>query len=70
MEYPKRVMRLSELCKDMGFPKEFLRRAYLSKGQTFAVKIDPRKLNSPIIFDTEGFEKWRLKQIKLQEAGR
>ena len=65
MTYEKSIMRLSELSK-LGFPKEFLLRAYRVRGQTFAQKIDPSKGNSPIIFDTEGFEKWRQKEIKLQ----
>ncbi len=60
MTYAKKVMRLTELEKD-GFPKEYLMRAYRSKGQTFARKINPAARNSPIIFDTEEFDKWRIK---------
>ncbi len=69
MEYPKPIMKLREL-KDMGFPEEFLFRAYYANGQTFASKINPMKKSSPIFFDTAGFEKWRLQQIKLQNGGR
>lgn len=65
MEYPKKVMKISELEK-MGFPREFLEKAYRSKGQTFANKMDPTKPNSAIIFCMDGFEKWRLRQIRLQ----
>ncbi|MCI9439318.1 MAG: hypothetical protein HFH85_19660 [Lachnospiraceae bacterium] len=68
MEYPKPVMRLQELQK-MGLPKEFLFSAYRSKGQTFAQKINPLKPNSPIIFDTEEFEKWRIGRCKAENAG-
>lgn len=66
MEYAKPVMRMTALVK-MGFPEEYLLMAYRSRGQTFAWKMNPTKSNSPILFDTEGFEKWR---IKMAGAGR
>lgn len=59
MEYPKRIMKKSELI-DMGFPSSFLGIAYRKKGQTFANKVDPRKRNSTLMFDTVGLEKYRL----------
>ena len=59
MTYKKPVMRLSELQK-MGFPREYLFKAYRTRGQKFARKIDATKTNSPIIFDTEEFDKWRI----------
>ena len=65
MEYPKKVMRRTELL-EMGFPEELLDRAYREKGQTFAQKINPTKRNSAIVFDTAGFERWRLKQIQVE----
>lgn len=68
MVYPKPFMRLQELYK-MGVPKEFLFEAYRSKGQTFAQKINPSKQNSPIIFDTDGFEKWRVSRCKAENNG-
>ena len=61
-------MRLQELY-EMGLPKEFLFEAYRSKGQTFAQKINPMKSNSPIIFDTDGLEKWRINRCKAENAG-
>ena len=66
MKYPKEIMRKSELA-EMGFPEEFLDRAYRFKGQDFAQKIDPSKRNSPLIFDTEGLEEWRKRQIKMEQ---
>ena len=57
MEYPKPVMKLSEL-KKMGFPEDYLLRIFRTKGQTIARKINPAASNSPIIFDTAGLEKW------------
>jgi hypothetical protein len=50
-------MRQQELHK-MGFPMAYLNRAYRAN-QGIAWKINPEKPNSPIIFDTEKFEKWR-----------
>lgn len=69
MEYPKEVMRQQELLK-MGFDECFLCRAFNTPGQDFAWKNDPFKKNSPILFDTKGFEKWRLKQVRLSQASR
>ncbi|MCB6414522.1 hypothetical protein LI221_05485 [Faecalimonas umbilicata] len=66
MKYPKEIMRKSDLIK-MGFPEELLDRAYRCRGQAFAQKIDPSKKNSPLIFDTAGFERWRLDQIKAEQ---
>lgn len=65
MEYPKKVMRRTELLQ-MGFPEELLDRAYREKGQTFAQKINPTKRNSAIVYDTAGFERWRMKQIQTE----
>lgn len=65
MEYPNKMMRKKELL-EMGFPEELLDRAYREKGQTFAQKINPTKRNSAIVFDTAGFERWRLKQIQVE----
>lgn len=63
MTYAKPVMTASELRK-MGFTREIIEKAFREPGQTFAWKVDPFKRNSPIMIDTEGFEKWRLKQVR------
>lgn len=60
MEYPKPIMKLSEL-KEMGFPEEYLMRIFRTKGQTIARQINPAVRNSPIFFDTEGLEHWRIR---------
>lgn len=65
MEYPKPIMKITEL-NEMGFPKEFLMVAYRTKGQDFAQKVNPLKRNSPIIFETEKFEKYRLKKLAME----
>lgn len=59
MDYEKRVMKLTELEK-VGFSRSFLLKAYRRKGQSYAWKMSPAP-NSPIVFDTEAFEKWRLR---------
>lgn len=65
MEYPKPIMKMSELV-EMGFPETFLRQAYTAKGQTFAQKMNMTRRNSHIIFDTDGFEKWRMSRLKTE----
>lgn len=44
----------------MKYPKAMM------KIQEFAQKIDPRQKNSPIVFDTEGFDKWRMKMLRVE----
>lgn len=67
MKYPRQIMKISDL-EQMGFPKEYLLRAYHSRGQTFATKMNPAKPNSPIIFNTEGFDQWMQQEIKAQQV--
>ena len=67
IKYPKKIMKLSELTK-LGFKKEYLMNCYRTKGQRFAQKQNPMKSNSPIIFDTEQFEKWRIKQLITENS--
>lgn len=69
MDYPKPVMKATELEK-MGFPRGFLISAYRRKGQTYAWKMNPTKINSPIVFDTEAFEKWRIRMMGGKDRGR
>ncbi len=65
VEYPKPFMRKKDLI-DMGIPPQYLDRAICIPGQTFAFKLDPSKKTSPYIFDTQGFEKWRVKDTVEQ----
>lgn len=68
MQYPKEIMSLKEM-KKLGFPEALLLRSRMEPGQTFAFKANPGSRTSPILFDTEGFEKWRQKQAKnLQKS--
>ncbi len=64
-KYPKRIMRLSELEK-LGYTKEYLMKQYRIRGQKFAKKQDPTRRNSPIIFDTELFERQQQRQQELE----
>lgn len=65
MQYPKPFMRISELTK-LGLPEQMLLDAYREKGQRFAQKISPGKKKSPIIFETEEFEKWRIARLEME----
>lgn len=65
MEYPKAMMKIKELM-DMGIPESMLMNAYRYPGQEFAQKINPKQKNSPIVFDTEGFDKWRVKMLRAE----
>ena len=67
MEFPKQIMKMSEL-KSLGFPQPLLLEAYRDPKQNFATKVDPSKPNSTIIFDTVGFDKWITKRIKIQTS--
>jgi len=65
VEYPKKFMGMSDLI-GMGLSKQYLMRAIATPGQTFACKLDPTKKTSPYIFDTQGFERWRVKDAAMQ----
>jgi hypothetical protein len=41
--------------------------AYRSKNQGFAWKLNMTKKNSPILFDTSGFEEYRKKLMKNEQ---
>lgn len=59
MEYPKPVMKLSEL-KKMGFPEKWLRYVYRMQGNRgIAWKNGIGGETSHIMFDTEALEKYR-----------
>lgn len=66
MEYPKQIMSKPELER-MGFPRAFLEKAYKDKSQDFAQKINPGKKTSTVIFETEGFERWRMQQLEMEK---
>lgn len=63
VEYPARYMRKSEILamKNPLLGENVLERAVMYAPENVVRKIDPRKKNSPFVFDTEEFEKWRQK---------
>ncbi len=70
MKYPKPIMSRNELITQMGLPESMLMRAFATPGQTFAWKANPAHKRSPILFDTDGFEEWRIKECHVQERAR
>lgn len=66
VDYPKKIMKITELM-DIGFPKVYLMNAYQDRNQKFAWKMDATKKNSHILFDTDGLEEYRLKQIATEK---
>ena len=70
MKYPKKIMCKKELVQQLGFPDAYLMRAYATPGQTFAWRQNPANRTSPILFDTDGFEEWRVKDCQMQEKAR
>lgn len=69
MVYPKELMRKKELL-ELGFPESYIDRAIAAPGQRFAFKVNPSKKNSPYIFDTPKFEKWRKEDEEQQIKAR
>ena len=65
MDYPKPFMKIAEL-KKLGLPEQMLLDAYREKGQRFAQKVNPAKKTSSILFDTAGFEKWRMEKLIME----
>lgn len=64
MEYPEKVMRARDLAKHLGLKASAISCLYHYPGQNFAWKQSDAR-NSPILIDTESYEKWRIRQIKL-----
>ena len=60
MNYPKPVMKLSEL-KKMGFSESWLMEVY-NEHRKRKIAWKGKKANSPIQFDTEELEKYRRSQ--------
>lgn len=68
IEFPRPFMRASEL-KEMGIPEELVLRAYGDKNQSFCMKINPAKKNSPLLVETGSFARWMERQIDAQVKG-
>lgn len=70
MNYPGKIMSRKALINQMGFTESYLMRAYCTPGQTFAWRENPNNKHSPILFDTDGLEEWRIKDCQMQERAR
>lgn len=68
MDYPKRIMKASEMATFTGQKKEYFSRLFHFPGQRFAWKASQAR-NSPVLIDTEAYEKWRTQQIKISQGG-
>ena len=61
MDYPKPIMRMSEL-KKLGYPETWLMGVYkTTPRKSIAWRMSPAP-NSPILFDTEALEEYRKAQ--------
>ena len=69
MLYPEKIMWASALEEYLGMSRGTLARLVHFPGQKFAFKLYPEKRNSPVLIDTEAYEKWRTQRIKLSQRG-
>ena len=60
MDYGKKLMRATELYK-LGVPRPVILQA-VKENKPFVRKANPLKVNSPLIVDTEEFDKWWVRQ--------
>ena len=67
MTYPKPVMKAGEMAELFGMSSQTFADMLHLPGQKFAWKMSAAK-NSPVLFDTEEFEKWRKRQIVIQRG--
>ena len=69
MQYEKKIMRVTELYK-MGIPKTVIQLA-IAENKEFIRKTNPVKKNSPLVVDTEEFDKWWVrKNITIRRLAR
>ena len=66
MTYPKPFMSVDEMVEFTGLTRDYFMEIYRRKDNNFAGKLNPAARNSKIIFDTEKFDQWREKQIKME----
>lgn len=62
-------IKVSQAAEITGFKKRYLKDLYHLPGQNFAIKMNPLKSNSPIMYDLDAFYKWieranRRKEMK------
>lgn len=66
MTYPKKFMTVKEMQEFTGLKRDYLLGLFRRSDNNFAMKLDPTKANSTIIFDTEKYDEWMQKEIKQQ----
>lgn len=59
MEYPQKVMRAAEIERMYGYSRGSISRLIHYPGQKFAFRLKPECRNSPVLIETEKFERWR-----------
>ena len=59
MEYPKKIMKATEIERTYGYSRGSISRLIHYPGQKFAFKLHPESRNSPVLIETEKFERWR-----------
>lgn len=65
-----RYVDVKTAAEKTGFTEQYLRDLYLYPGQRFAVKKDPRKKRSHIMYDLREFYEWLKKSNKAMAPGR
>lgn len=58
-EYPKKIMKATEIERLYGYSRGSISRLIHYPGQAFAFKLRPESRNSPVLIETEKFERWR-----------
>lgn len=70
MNFPRELMRITEIERECKVSRKLLLQAYLTPGQNFAFKMNPLKSNSPIVFQTDGLKKWMDKRPEVEQRAR
>ena len=65
-----KYIRISEAAALTGYKPDYLKSLYHFPGQNFAIKMNPLKNNSPIMYDMDAFYKWIEKMNKKKGIGR
>lgn len=53
-----KYIRVTKAAELTGYKADYLKDLYHFPGQNFAIKMNPLKNNSPIMYDVDAFLKW------------